>query len=50
MTQNKDLLLEKIDLAKEFATLTKEQKEVIIEKSLKTPDKIQIEYYKKPVT
>ena len=48
--ENKDLLLEKIDLAKEFAALTKEQKELIIEKSLKAPDKIQIEYYKKPVT
>ena len=48
--ENKALLLEKIDLAKEFAALTKEQKELIIEKSLKAPDKIQIEYYKKPVT
>jgi len=48
--ENKDLLLEKIDLAKEFASLTKEQKELIIDKSVKAPDKIQIEYYKKPVT
>jgi len=44
--ENKTLLLEKIELAKEFTKLTKEEKDLIIEKASGAPDKDQVEYYK----
>jgi aryl-alcohol dehydrogenase-like predicted oxidoreductase len=48
--ENKTLLLEKIQLAKDFVNLSKHQKDQIIEKSLGAPDKIAIEYYKKSIS
>ena len=44
--ENKNLLLEKIELAKEFTKLTEEEKEQILDKASGAPDRDQVEYYK----
>jgi predicted aldo/keto reductase-like oxidoreductase len=45
--ENKDLLKEKIKLARDYETLSKKEKDLITEKLLNVPDRIKIEYYKK---
>jgi aryl-alcohol dehydrogenase-like predicted oxidoreductase len=44
--ENKTLLLEKIELAKEFTKLTEEEKDLILDKASGAPDRDQVEYYK----
>ena len=44
--ENKDLLLEKIELAREFTKITEEEKDMIFEKVSPVPEKDQVEYYK----
>jgi len=44
--ENKDLLLEKMELAREFTRLTEEEKELIFEKASGAPDRDKVEYYK----
>jgi len=45
--ENKEFLMEKIQLAKDFEKLSDDQRNEIIEKSVGVPDKVAIEYYKK---
>ena len=45
--ENKEFLVEKIQLARDFVKLSDDQKNQIIEKSVGVPDKKAIEYYKK---
>ena len=47
--ENKDFLKEKIGLAKDFVKLSKEEKDLVIEKALKVPDRTKVEYYKRPM-
>jgi len=44
--ENKDLLLEKIELAREFTKITEEEKERIFDKVSPAPDMEKVEYYK----
>lgn len=44
--ENKDLLLEKMKLAREFTRLSEEEKELILEKASGAPDRDKVEYYK----
>ena len=44
--ENKTLLLEKIELAKEFTKLTEEEKDQILDKASGAPDRGKVEYYK----
>jgi len=44
--ENKDLLLEKIELAREFTKITEEEKERIHDKVIPAPDRDKVEYYK----
>jgi predicted aldo/keto reductase-like oxidoreductase len=44
--ENKTLLQEKIDLAREFTQISEEEKERIFEKVSPAPDKDKVEYYK----
>jgi aryl-alcohol dehydrogenase-like predicted oxidoreductase len=44
--ENKELLLEKIELAKEFTRITEEEKEKLFDKVSPAPDKEKVEYYK----
>jgi predicted aldo/keto reductase-like oxidoreductase len=48
--ENKDLLKEKINLARDYVRLSKKEKDHIIEKSLNIPDKNNIEYYKRNIS
>jgi predicted aldo/keto reductase-like oxidoreductase len=48
--ENKDMLKEKIKLARDYVTLSKKDKDLIIEKSLDIPDRIKIEYYKSNIS
>ncbi|MCF8381738.1 MAG: aldo/keto reductase [Bacteroidales bacterium] len=45
--ENKEYLLEKIQVARDFVKLSGEQRDKIIDKVIDAPDKIAIEYYKK---
>ncbi len=45
--ENRDLLTEKIELAREFVKLSDEEKDAILEKASRSPDWDKIEYYKK---
>ena len=45
--ENKDLLTEKIELAREFVKLTEQDRELILEKAAAAPDRDKVEYYKK---
>ena len=45
--ENKDLLMEKINLAREFVKLSDEEKDQILEKASRAPDRHMVEYYKK---
>ena len=44
--ENKELLQEKIELARDFTKLSEEERELIFEKVSPVPDKDQVEYYK----
>jgi len=44
--ENKSLLQEKIEMAREFVKLTEEEKEQILDKASGAPDRDQVEYYK----
>jgi len=44
--ENRTLLLEKIELAKDFTKLTESEKEQIFEKASGAPDRDEVEYYK----
>ena len=44
--ENKDLLLEKIQMAKEFTKITEAEKERIYDKVLPAPERDKVEYYK----
>jgi aryl-alcohol dehydrogenase-like predicted oxidoreductase len=44
--ENKELLLEKIELAREFTRLTQEEKDQILDKASRAPDRDEVEYYK----
>ncbi len=44
--ENKELLSEKIALAKDFVRLSEEEKDQILEKAAGTPDRDKVEYYK----
>jgi len=44
--ENKDLILEKIELARDFTKLTEEQKELIFDKVSPAPERDKVEYYK----
>ena len=44
--ENKDLLLEKIELARGFSRITEEEKERIFDKVSPAPDRDKVEYYK----
>jgi predicted aldo/keto reductase-like oxidoreductase len=48
--ENKDLLKEKINLARNYVRLSNKEKNLIIEKSLNIPDRDNIEYYKQNIT
>jgi len=45
--ENKDLLMEKIELAKGFVKLSDEEKDQILAKAIEAPDRDKVEYYKK---
>ncbi len=45
--ENRDLLTEKIELAREFVKLSDEEKDLILEKASQAPDRDKVEYYKK---
>jgi aryl-alcohol dehydrogenase-like predicted oxidoreductase len=45
--ENKDLLVEKIGLAREFVKLSEEEKDLILEKASQAPDRDKVEYYKR---
>ena len=45
--ENKDLLIEKIALAREFVKLSDEEKDQLLEKASQAPDRDKVEYYKK---
>ncbi len=45
--ENKDLLMEKMDLAREFVKLSDEEKDSILERASQSPDRESIEYYKR---
>jgi aryl-alcohol dehydrogenase-like predicted oxidoreductase len=45
--ENKNFLTEKIELAREFAKLSNEEKDLILEKAAGAPDRDKVEYYKK---
>ena len=44
--ENKTLLLEKIELAKEFTKLSEKEKDLILDKASAAPDRDKVEYYK----
>ena len=44
--ENKDLLTEKIQLAREFVKLSDEERDQILEKASQAPDRDKVEYYK----
>jgi hypothetical protein len=44
--ENKDLLLEKIQLAREFVKISDDEKYAILDKARLAPDREKIEYYK----
>ncbi len=48
--ENKELLAEKIKLAKDYVNISKEEKDLIIEKILTIPDRVEIEYYKENIS
>ncbi len=45
--ENRDLMTEKIELAREFIKLSDEEKDLILEKASQAPDRDKLEYYKK---
>lgn len=44
--ENKELLTEKIELAKEFVKLSEKERITILERAAKAPDAEKVEYYK----
>ena len=44
--ENKALVLEKIEIAREFTRLTEEEKDLILDKASRAPDRDKVEYYK----